>query len=79
MIAEGPFRAKLVEVDVAFEHDLRVGRNFEIHGLALHQFHRLLPQESGDDEFLDIRRRGNNRRKCQCRVRADRDGYFHPS
>ena len=60
MIAEGAFGAEFVEIDVAFEDDLGVGGNFQIDGLALHQFDRLLAQESGDDEFFDIGRRGHD-------------------
>ena len=63
VIAEGALGAEFVEIDVAFEHDFCVGRNFEVDGLALHQFDRLLPQEAGDDEFLDIRWRGHDGRE----------------
>ncbi len=60
VVAEGAFGAEFVEVDVAFENDFGGGGNFEIDGLALHQLDRLLAQESGDEIFLDVRRRGND-------------------
>ena len=42
VVAEWPFGAQLVEIHVTFKHDLRRGGNFQVDGLALHQFDRLL-------------------------------------
>ena len=64
MIAEGAFGAEFVEIDVAFEDDLGVGGDFQIDGLALHQFDRLLAEESGDDVLLDVGRRGHYGGEC---------------
>ena len=77
VVAEGAFGAEFVEMDVAFENDLRCGGNFEVNGLALHQFDGLLAQESGDEIFLDIGRRGNDGGKCDGGIGADGDGNFH--
>ena len=60
VVAEGAFAAEFVEIDVAFENDLRVGGNFEVHGLALHQLDRLLAEEAGDEIFLDVGRGGDD-------------------
>ena len=37
----------------------------------------LLAQEAGNQEFVDVRRRGNNRRKRDRRIGADRNRYRH--
>ena len=57
VVAEGAFGAEFVEMDVALEDDLRGGRDFQIHGFALHQFDGLLAQEAGDQIFLHVGRR----------------------
>src|SRR5690348_6490991 len=36
MVSKRTFRTKLIELYVAFKNNLSVGRNFEIHGFALH-------------------------------------------
>ena len=76
VVAEGTFGAQLVELDVPFEDDFGVRRNFEVHGLALHQLDRLLTQESGDDELFDLGRCWDDGRKRCCGIGADGDGYF---
>src|ERR1017187_1065346 len=79
VVAEGPFGAEFVEIDVAFEDDLGSGRNFEVNRLAFHQLDRLLPQESGDDVLLNVGRRGDDGGKRERRFGADGYGHVHPA
>ena len=44
---------------------------------ALDLFPAPLAEESGDEIFLDIRRRGNDGGKCDRGIGADGDGNFH--
>ena len=60
VVSEGALGAEFVEVDVALENDFGVGGNFEIDGLALHEFDGLLAKEPGDDVFLDVGRGGDD-------------------
>src|SRR5271155_972270 len=77
VVAEGAFAAELIELNVAFENDLSGGGDLEVHGFALHQFDRLLAEESGDDELFDFGRSGNDGAECQRGIGADGDGDFH--
>ena len=79
VVAKRSLGAELVEIHVAFEHDLRMRRHFEIHRLALHQLHRLAPQEAGDDVLLNLRRRGHDRGERRCRIGPDRNCDLQPS
>jgi hypothetical protein len=73
VVAEGAFAAQFAQLDVAFEDDLGVGGNFEIDGFAFDDLHRLAAQETGDQVFFHLRRRGNDGGKCCGRIGAD--GY----
>jgi hypothetical protein len=42
VVAKGSFSAQFVEMHVAFENNFGRGRDFQIHGLTLHQLHRFL-------------------------------------
>src|SRR5712671_999416 len=77
MITEGAFGAKFVEFDVTFKNDFCRGRYFQIDGLALHQLDRLLAEESGDDKFFNLRRRGDDSGKSKRWLGAYGDGDFH--
>src|SRR6266404_6921458 len=79
MIAEGAFGPEFIQVHVSLQHDLGIGWNFQVDGFALHQFDRLLAQESGDNELLNVRRSGHNRGESQRRLCADGYGYVHSS
>jgi hypothetical protein len=78
VIAERAFVAqRFGRVDVAFDHEIRVGRHFEIVGLALDQFDRFLAQVTGEQEFIEAigqRRRGGEGKH---RVAAEEDGHGH--
>ena len=78
VVAEGAFGAQFAQLDVAFEHDLGVGRNFQIDGFALDDLDRLAAQEAGDHELLDLRRRGNDGGKSRRRIGADGHRHFKP-
>ena len=78
VVAEGAFAAQLAQFDVAFEDDLGVGGDFQIDGLALDDLDRLAAQETGDQELLDLRRRGNDGGKGRGRIGADGHGNFKP-
>ena len=71
MIAEGAFPAALIDVHIAFQHDLAGGRNFKVNGHAFRQLHRLMAQEAGEDHFVDIAGQGRCRRVRHRRIRAD--------
>ena len=77
MISEGALGAEFVEIDVAFEDDFGVGGDFEIDGLALHEFDGLLAEESGDDVFLDVGRGGDDGGEGEGGVGTDGNGDFH--
>ena len=77
VIAERALAAKFVEMHVAFEHDFAVGGHFKVDGLALHQVDRGSAEEAGDQVFLDLGRRGNDRRKSHGGFGADGDRDLH--
>src|SRR5579862_108426 len=58
VIAKRPFDSNVIQIDITFEDELGVGRDFQIDRLALHQFDRLMPQETGKQEFVQIFREG---------------------
>src|SRR6266568_2002193 len=71
VVAKWPLRAHFIQVDVALQHNLRVGRHFQIVGLAGHHFHRLAPQEAGKHHLVEVRR--NRQHPCQPRFRIPRE------
>jgi len=77
VVAEGALGAEFVEVNVALENDFGGGGNFEIDGLALHQFDWLLAEEASDEIFLDVGRRRDDGGESDGGVGADSDGDFH--
>ena len=54
VVAKGALGADVVEVNVAFEDDLGIGGDFEVHRLALDQFDRFLAQETREQELIQI-------------------------
>src|SRR5215469_11856383 len=77
MVAEGALCAEFVQVDIALEHNLTRGGDFEIDGLAFHEFDWGAAEEAGDEIFLDFRRGGNDGAEGDYRVRSDGDCDFH--
>ena len=78
MIAEGPFPAALAGFDVSFEHDVRAGRNFEIHGHALHQVDAPAREEAAEQQFVETFRHRRGGAVREHRFRAQRHGHFEP-
>ncbi len=76
VVAEGAFAAQFAQFDVAFEDDFGVGGDFKIDGFAFDDFDRLAAQETGDEEFLHLRRGGNDGGKGCGRIGADGYGNF---
>jgi len=50
--AEGSFRLTDFRWNFSFQDDLCVSRDFQIHGLALHELHLFLQQRGGDLELV---------------------------
>src|ERR1700687_53145 len=55
VVPEGALRAHFVEVDIALENNLRIGRYFELIGFALYQFNGLLLQEAAEHHLVQVR------------------------
>ena len=51
VVAEGAFAAALAGFHVALQHELAVGRDLQVHGLALDELNRRLAQESGEEKL----------------------------
>ena len=77
VVAERSFDAQIGVVDVAFEHELGVGRHLEVDGAAAYQLDGLAPQEAGEGELVDDRRQGRGGRVRQRGVGADDDRHRH--
>ncbi len=78
VIAERPLAAQLVDVDVAFQHEVGGGRHLEVDGLALDQLDRLAAQKPREQELVDaVRQRGGGGVR-QHGIAAQRDGHRHP-
>ena len=75
--AERAFGRDLVGQDLAFEHELGVGRHFDVDGLALHQPHGLAEQAAGNRKLVHAERRDEARREHDQRVAADHHCRFH--
>ena len=71
----GPSTAGLVQIHVAFEHELRMGRHLQIDRAALHQVHRLAAQEAGEEHL--VYRAGQRRRGRVGEGRVGADGHRH--
>ena len=78
VIAERPLAAPLSRFDIAFEHDVRARRHFEIDRDALDQFDPAPRKKPAQQQFVEPfghRRRGAVR---QHRLGAERDGHVEP-
>ena len=75
VVAEGPLHSGLVQVHVAFEHELGVGRHLQVDRAALHEIHRLAAQEAGEEHLVQ-----HPGQRCRGRVgdgRVGADGHRH--
>ena len=77
VIAERSFRPHLARLDVAFEDEIDVGRDFEIDRLALHQLDGFLAQEAGEENLIEPIGQGRGRGKGVGRIAAERDRHRH--
>ena len=78
VIAERAFVAqRLARVDVAFDDEVGIGGNFEVVGLALHEFDRFLAEVTGEQEFIEAigQRRGGGEGEHGIAAEKNRDGH----
>ncbi len=73
MVPERALRAHLIQIDVALQHNLRVGRHFQVVRLARRHLHGLAPQEAGKHHLVEVRR--NRQHPCQRRRRIGADHH----
>ena len=81
MIAERPFPAALVDVDVPLQHDLARRRDLDVDGYALRQFYGFMAQKPGEHHLIDVARQRRRRRISQHGIGSDGDRRFkarHP-
>ena len=77
VVPERTFGPQLAQFHIALEHDLGLGRNFEIAGSALHHLDRATPQEPRHQHLVEIGRQRKNGREHGRRIRADRHRHVH--
>src|ERR1039457_1122786 len=77
VVAEWALAAKFVEIHVAFEDDFAGCGDFQVDGFTFHQIDGGSAEEAGDQVFLNLGRRRNDRGKRHGRFGADGDGDFH--
>ena len=78
MISERSFLAqRFARIDVAFDNKVRIGRNFEVAGLAFYEFDRFFAQVAREQEFIESigQRRGGGKRKDGIAAKKDRDRH----
>ena len=78
VVAEGALGTQFIQLDVAFEYDLGVGRNLQIDGFALDKLDRLAAQKTGDEKLLNFGRRGHDGGEGGRGIGADGDGNLQP-
>ena len=76
VIAERAFDVVLVRIDVAFDHDLGIGRRFDGLRHALHELDRLAAQITGQQILVDVgrQRRGGAPHRRRIAAEDDRTG-----
>src|SRR5882724_3115186 len=75
--AEGAFLFAVAGADKSFEHDLGIGRNFQVDSFTAHQGNGFAAQTARDGEFIRAVRELCDRREHDRRIDADRDCYGH--
>ena len=79
VIAERPLREELLaRIDVALEHEVRVGRDLEVDRLAAHVLDRLAAQEPGEHPLVDAVGQRRGRGVGERRIAAERDRDLEP-
>ena len=78
VVAERPLDPGLSRRHVPLQHDLRVGRDLEVDGLALDQLDRLLAKNARDRKLVHLWRQRHRARPHRRRVAAKRDRHVDP-
>jgi hypothetical protein len=71
VIAERSFRPHLARLDVTFQDEIDIARNFQVDGFARHQLDRFLADESGEKNFIEPIRQRRGRRESVGRIAAE--------
>ena len=80
MVPERPLdRLLFGRIDIALDHEVAVGRNIDIVGNALHEFHRTAAQEPGQQVFVHVVRHRSRRGVGIDGIAAQRDRNGHPA
>ena len=78
VIAERPFVAqRFGRVNVTFDDEIGVGGDFEVIGLALHEFDGFFAEITGEEEFIQSVRHRRGGGEGKHRVAADENGDGH--
>jgi hypothetical protein len=78
VIAERALAPSLSRLDVAFEHDVCTGRDFEVDGHGLYELDPSMPEETGQQQLVQTFGHGCGGRISECRVRAQGYGHLQP-
>ena len=79
MVAEGAFDGFLLRrVDITLDHEVAVGRDINIVGDALHEFHGTAAQEPGQQVFVHVVGHRRRRGISIGRIAAQRHRHGHP-
>ena len=78
VVAERPFVAqRLVRVNVTFDDEVGVGGNFQVVGLALHQFDGFFAEITGEEKFIQAVRQRRGGGEGEHRVAAEENRHGH--
>ena len=75
VFAKGRFALAQLGENFALEHDLGVGRHFQIQGPARHQIYGLAHDSARDGEFVRLQRRKRKTADVESRVVPDGDRH----
>ena len=75
VVAERPLHPRLLQVHVAFEDELGVGRHLQVDRAALHQIYRFAAQKAGEEHL--VQHAGQRRRGRVGDGRVGADGHRH--
>src|ERR1041384_1626718 len=78
MIAERAFGSKLFRIYIAFDYDLGVSWNLDVHSFTLNHLDRFLAQKAGDHHLIEIFRQRHNCRKDCHRIGPQSHSYVEP-
>src|SRR6267142_2857163 len=79
VISERTLGSHFVQIDVALQHDFRIGRHFQIIRLASHHLHRFAPQKTREHHLVQIRRDRQHAGKRRRRICANRNSHRYPA